>query len=843
MTASTENRDTNDLSKIHLEPARIELLSTKTQMVFAAIVSTFLLFALYWPTLKTGFLHDDFLHVDYVARAVLKGDFHDLVANFYANWGGSNIMLCYRPCITASYFTDFLLFRENAVGSHITNVLWTAACCIYLGLIATELSGAFGNRMRASTAIWAALIFAAYPLHVESVSWVIGRVDLLCSAFYLASLYYFLRYRLVEENLYLWLSCICLVLSLASKEMAVTLPAVATVFAIFIPPRSDNAVSGGGILSKIFHKPAPHELRALGFLWLTLIVFAIARTLMLGHAIGGYGQSNVLAMFANFANKASLMKIILPVNEEVMTPSKTLSQIAWIPYICALVFAAIRCLVTPALTRYFLVFILWAVIAVLPTFQVWQIAPNLVGSRLFFLSSAALSLFFAFAFVPGDDWIDKKASKVLSIAGSLILAFTMVFFCVISRSNMTPYIEVAPLMTALQTQLDEKYTAQPGKFLLLNLPYDHKGAAMVTRPHYFEIMMRPPLARLPLSENIVTAEPEMPGDQRLYWREMLMDGIAKNPAARVIVWSNADSKVLDWKQPGGADNFIARFDNAAMLMFKPKKIRQENGLNWHVFNSRYKQIERVHDGVNLYPGLDNPALDAETPIADANPLSIPLIKIKMTVNTEQPVERLLHLIRFSWKQDQSILTKDKMANLLQTGKDEFECPVLNNKEWLLGGDVKAVGLSLLPCPYFVKLHSIEGVAENKCTPKLTLEKGADGKNVLKLDSSEISGATSTLILVSRPDTNFDNTIDVNVLRNYRNIKVKPGTETPESPDTSITSKVLSSIVVKSTAGPVSLPSDIEKDVYNGGKTHQIIALALDKNGAVIGLPSRILKVK
>lgn len=100
MTApSTANTEKQDLSKLDLEPAKLDFLSVKTQIVFATIMSSLVVFTIFWPTLKIGFLHDDWLHLDYVARAVVNGDAGDLLANMYSNWGGSDLMRSYLSLI------------------------------------------------------------------------------------------------------------------------------------------------------------------------------------------------------------------------------------------------------------------------------------------------------------------------------------------------------------------------------------------------------------------------------------------------------------------------------------------------------------------------------------------------------------------------------------------------------------------------------------------------------------------------------------------------------------------------------------------------------------------------
>jgi hypothetical protein len=76
------------------------------------------------------------------------------------------------------------------------------------------------------------LLFGLHPLHVESVAWVSERKDVLYALFYLLSICFYLRYATIEKEVrgsrtgnYL-LCLVMFVLSLMSKPMAVTLPAV-----------------------------------------------------------------------------------------------------------------------------------------------------------------------------------------------------------------------------------------------------------------------------------------------------------------------------------------------------------------------------------------------------------------------------------------------------------------------------------------------------------------------------------------------------------------------------------------------------------------------------------------
>jgi hypothetical protein len=707
-TKQAENNIT-DLTKLDLEPARPDLLSVKTQVIIAFLLSSIIVLTIYWPTLSVGFLLDDFLHLDQIARAVLHGDSHDFLANLYSNWGGSDIMRSYRPLVTLSLFADFLLFKANAIGYHVTNLILMCSCCLFVALIASELSGAYGNRMRAATSIWAALIFAAYPLHVESVAWIIGRVDLLCTAFYLASLYYFLRLRLIKEPPYLWLCLGCFVLSMLSKEMAVSLPAVVTIFAFLTAPSQAEFKTGSKTspIFRIIRKPSDVELKAIALLWLTLILFAGLRLLILSDAIGGYGTAGLSTLFSSFANKAALLKIIAPANEEIIPKTTNLILAGSIAYIAAGVFVLLRCFITPSLIRYFAAFALMGIISLLPTFQVWNIAPNLCGSRLFFLSSAALSLALAFALIPSEDEIDRKATRIATVAGTLLLTYQLCFYTFLVRENVKPFTKAGELMKKISRQLEDLSSKQD-KFLLLNLPTDYKGAPMITRPQYLKTIANTPFSSTDYSLKLITAEIDPPCDRSIYSSEKIEATLQEHPSVSRYFWSDANEAVLPWKKPEGKSGFKCLFTNIEKRSTAPTDMPVGNSKNWHVFNTRMSQIESTATGARLSP--NKYGLSIWLPVEAANPLTTALVKLKMRVVSEQPTKQILPLIHFSWKQDNSVLSATKEANVVQTGEDSFECPLSKSKEWLLGGTINAVGLSLSPGPYSVEVESIEGVS-------------------------------------------------------------------------------------------------------------------------------------
>ena len=61
--------------------------------------------------------------------------------------------------------------------------------------------------------------------------------------------------------------------------------------------------------------------------------------------------------------------------------------------------------------------IFWLALALIPTFQIWHIYPNLVGSRLFFLSSAGLCMALAMMALPSVEAARQKSFCTAGGAG------------------------------------------------------------------------------------------------------------------------------------------------------------------------------------------------------------------------------------------------------------------------------------------------------------------------------------------------------------------------------------------------------------------------------------------
>ena len=126
----------------------------------------------------------------------------------------------WHPLTWLSYLADYQLYRLNAGGYHLTNLLLHVANTLLLFGVLRAMTGAVWR------SAFVAALFAWHPLHVEAVAWISERKEMLCGFFWMLTLAAYLRYvRQPHWHRYL-LVALCFALGLMAKPMMVTLPCV-----------------------------------------------------------------------------------------------------------------------------------------------------------------------------------------------------------------------------------------------------------------------------------------------------------------------------------------------------------------------------------------------------------------------------------------------------------------------------------------------------------------------------------------------------------------------------------------------------------------------------------------
>jgi len=158
-----------------------------------------------------------------------------LTQTYHANW---------HPLTWLSHAFDIKIFGFAPLGHHWVNVAWHIGCAFLLYLYSLQLfpillSSRFGQGRPDVylVGLFAALLFAVHPQHVESVAWVAERKDLVCGFFYLLCLYSYHNYVTLPGPVRYALTLSCAAAAIMAKPMAVSLPVILLVFDLLLYQR------------------------------------------------------------------------------------------------------------------------------------------------------------------------------------------------------------------------------------------------------------------------------------------------------------------------------------------------------------------------------------------------------------------------------------------------------------------------------------------------------------------------------------------------------------------------------------------------------------------------------
>ena len=197
--------------------------------LFAALI--FISILPYSNALLNGFVYDDTTQIldnPYIVSFRHLGHvFTSAVWSYVGSGGYTNY---YRPVMTFGYMVCFHFFGAQAYGFHLANILLHAAVVCVLYVVTRRM---FGSR---GVAFLAATLFALHPIHTESVDWVAAVTDLEVTFFFLLTFWFFLRIPSKEGKAAGWAilgMALSFSLALCSKEQALVLPALATIYEHF----------------------------------------------------------------------------------------------------------------------------------------------------------------------------------------------------------------------------------------------------------------------------------------------------------------------------------------------------------------------------------------------------------------------------------------------------------------------------------------------------------------------------------------------------------------------------------------------------------------------------------
>jgi Flp pilus assembly protein TadD len=262
----------------------------------------------YLNTLRNGFVSDDEMQVlqnPYIRTLHYLAKIFTTPATSQIGAQRANY---YRPLMNVGYLLCYQVFALRAFGYHLVNVLLHLVVVCAVFLLTKRM---FQNR---NLAFMAAALFALHPIHSEAIAWIGASPDLELSIFFLLTFWLFLAQARpggrLSNSAQLAMAGSFL-LTLLSKEQAVTLPVLATVYEHFY--RADRGET----------RPA-QKVQRYAMLWLLTIAYLLFRVRVLG-ALGSGFRDFDLSWFQAFLSAMALVsqyfwEALWPVRLRVFCP-------------------------------------------------------------------------------------------------------------------------------------------------------------------------------------------------------------------------------------------------------------------------------------------------------------------------------------------------------------------------------------------------------------------------------------------------------------------------------------------------------------------------------------------
>ncbi len=347
----------------------------------------------YLPSLRNNFLEIDDTVLVTENPFVVKASPNKIGDLFLKPYMG-----LYHPLVTLSYMIEYRAFGMNPSAFHATNL----ALHIFISILVYLLFLKTAFPLRVS--LFAALVFAAHPVHVESVAWISERKDLLSAFFYLISLLAYLNYLDRRDKKYLYASAFIFALSLLSKPMAVTLPA-ALILLDYLRERKD--------VSKILLEKLPFF--ALSALFTFIALRAQYSTEFYSGPLFAGGIASQ-ALFAAFGLLFYAGKFVAPVGLSFVYPFKAgnISAAAGIVSLAALCLIAAVMLTKYRNNRRAVFGALFFVITLAPVLQLIPFGIGTHADRYLYLPSVGLLFILSAALSTIDS---AGAKRLLTTAG------------------------------------------------------------------------------------------------------------------------------------------------------------------------------------------------------------------------------------------------------------------------------------------------------------------------------------------------------------------------------------------------------------------------------------------
>lgn len=194
------------------------MVLNKNTKIFVIVVLVLLNLLIYVNSINNEFLWDDVIvqnNIKIRDTKYLKDLL--LMEDSVPNVPGTGF---FRPFVNITYLIDYQIHQGKPYGFRITNIMFHILCSVALFFLIMLIAK---DKLLAFVA---AAIFSVQAVHVEAVSLVVHRNNVICTLFIILSLYFYIKNKESAKVSHLIYSMICLFLGAASKEFAFVVPVI-----------------------------------------------------------------------------------------------------------------------------------------------------------------------------------------------------------------------------------------------------------------------------------------------------------------------------------------------------------------------------------------------------------------------------------------------------------------------------------------------------------------------------------------------------------------------------------------------------------------------------------------
>ncbi|MGD0923014.1 MAG: tetratricopeptide repeat protein [Terriglobia bacterium] len=366
----------------------------------------------------------------------------------------------YRPMMTFGYLLCYQFFGPLAYGFHLASMLLHVASVGVLFLVTLRM---YGDRR---VALVAAGLFALHPIHSESVAWVAAVTDLELTLFYLLTFGCFLRVarpaggRSALAQLAMAGS---FVLTILSKEQALTLPVLATIYEHFY--RDDRAETTW-----------PQKLARYVLLWMLAAAYLLFRVRFFG-ALAPVLQISDLTWYQTLLSAIALVgqyfaKLLWPAELctfYVFRRSTNLLDPRVLAGLGALLLAAVIFVALWRRARIASFGFVWLLLTLAPVLNPRWMAANVFTERYLYLPSVGFCWLVAWGWVRlWDAASTRRPARRKALLGVLVLVAVLYALRVVTRNRdwrddvtiYTKTLAVSPASYHIRNNLGTVYWKQ-----------------------------------------------------------------------------------------------------------------------------------------------------------------------------------------------------------------------------------------------------------------------------------------------------------------------------------------------------------------------------------------------